>query len=201
MVHDRIYYNKAPPPDEDWLSASKLHQAGAVGGNVRLSRLLAVTRDLLIEDRIALQNISYDEAVATIDREMVGERKPARGPIALYASPALVSMLEKSGHIRYRSEEPPPPATGWKSALTLTGSRGNSLLKTKSQIASLRDELVNDIITATGQTPEEADELVEDILIGVRRLGTTSTVYVSPDAQRMLQDFRRDDGRSRPLSR
>ena len=182
--------NDAPRAPDNWVSTQMLLDDGVVGGHTRLNRLFAMVRDTLISELVANENYDRNDAVRKIDASMIGMKKPARGPTALFMSPRFVAMLESSGQIRYRWDLPPPPEEGWRSASTMTPAGGPSTVNMKGRMQRLGKELTADIITATGATPTEAEAIVERFLIGLRSppTGGTATLYASSDAQRILED-------------
>ena len=135
-------------------------------------------RHSFIED-VVNAGYSREEAAGLIDNHLIGWKKPVKGFAAIYASPEVIDRLREE---KERMRVP----VGWQSASSLEKA-GTPRSKVSGQsLAKLRTALTEDI-QLSGYTRIEAEALVEDHLIGTRRLRTGSpTLFASPEVTRLL---------------
>jgi hypothetical protein len=161
-----------------WKSAEGLATSG-YGSRHTISRRMVALWQALLDDVIATGALEV-EAVTSVERGLIGWKKPPRGRAALYASPRAVALLDLE-HKDHRKEK-------WLSAEQLRREFKGSREAIEQKLDNLRSSLIADIV-AKGIEKDVADGVVEcQFIRRIQKLYDAAPICASPAAVRLLEE-------------
>jgi hypothetical protein len=101
----------APDAPKTWKSATQLMKLYYINNASNRNQSFVNLRDRLVHD-IKAAGILEEEAVAIVDQNLIGRKKPISGREALHASPDAIRILEDTGKVRPRWTDKGPRHKG-----------------------------------------------------------------------------------------
>lgn len=178
-TQQRLLARVPPFIEEGWQTANMLMLS--VGGAAPTwERRFFDLSDELVQQRMKKEGMSEQDALAAVERDMVGERRAANGETVVAISPKAMKLLKK--------KLLPPMGKGWKTSNMLANADAGATETWERRLAELSQELTQKIAIEEDISPEEAIVTVERNFVGKRRARNGSPSWaVSPQGWLLLE--------------